>query len=70
MGDQLPEAGAESPLRPWLERRQVIVGEAFQRFLVGSVRTPTSVEATMLIKKLQRNCWAVALLRWQATLYG
>jgi hypothetical protein len=46
------------------------VGEAFQRFLVGSVRTPTSVEATMLIKKLQRNCWAVALLRWQATLYG
>jgi hypothetical protein len=44
------------------------VGEAFQRFLVGSVRTPTSVEATMLIKKLQRNCLKLTRFRGPPTI--
>src|SRR5271166_1104084 len=34
------------------ERRQVIVGEAFESFRVGSARTPTTVERMMLIEKL------------------
>jgi hypothetical protein len=33
---QLPEARAVSFLRPWLQGWQIIVGAAFQSFLVGS----------------------------------
>lgn len=44
--------GAVSLLCPWLQGRQVIVGDTFQSFLVGSARTPATVEATTLIEKV------------------
>jgi len=47
-----PEVGAVSRLRPWLERRQMIVGEAFEGFLVGSAGTATTVKTMMLIEKV------------------
>jgi len=52
MGDQLAEASAVPLLRPWLQSQQVVVGEPFQSFLVGSTGTPATVEAMMLIEKL------------------
>ena len=51
VGVQLPEAGAVSVLRPRLQGWQIIVGEAFQSFLVGSAGISTTVEPMMLIKK-------------------
>ncbi len=49
---QLAEARAVSFLCPWLHGRQVIVGEAFESFLVVASRPTTTVEPTMLIEKL------------------
>jgi hypothetical protein len=52
---QLAEAGAVSLLRPWLQRWQVIVGEAFKSLLVGSAATATTVEPVMLIEELSEE---------------
>ena len=46
-GMQLPEAGAVSLLRPRLQSWQIIVGEAFESFFVGSSGIPTTIEPTM-----------------------
>ena len=51
-GMQLSEAGAVSLLRCRFQRRQIVIGEAFQSFLVGAARPSTTVEAMMLIEKL------------------
>jgi hypothetical protein len=47
----LPEAGAVPFLCPRLQGWQIIVGEAFQSFLVGSAGISTTVEPTMFIEK-------------------
>ena len=48
---QLPEAGAVSLLRPRLQSWQIIVGEAFESFFIGSSGIPTTIEPTMFIEK-------------------
>jgi hypothetical protein len=42
---QLAQPGTIPLLRPWLQGRQRIVGEPFESFVVGSSRTPTTVES-------------------------
>jgi hypothetical protein len=58
-GVQLAEAGAVSGLRTRLQRRQIIVGEAFQSFLVGSAGIAATVETTMLIEKTGKELLSV-----------
>jgi hypothetical protein len=52
---QSAEAGAVSLLCSWLQRRQTVIGEAFQSFPVRPTRTPATVEPMMLIEKLSEE---------------